>query len=25
MSAPSWSDAKFGYRNGTRRLRCVMK
>jgi uncharacterized protein (DUF2141 family) len=25
MSAPSWSDAKFAYRNGTRRLRCVMK
>jgi uncharacterized protein (DUF2141 family) len=25
MSAPSWSDAKFGYRTGTRRLRCVMK
>jgi uncharacterized protein (DUF2141 family) len=25
MSAPSWSDAKFAYRTGTRRLRCVMK
>jgi uncharacterized protein (DUF2141 family) len=25
MSAPSWSDAKFGYRSGTRRLRCFMK
>lgn len=25
MSAPSWSDAKFGYRGGTQRLRCVMK
>lgn len=25
MSAPSWSDAKFSYRGGTRRLRGVMK
>lgn len=25
MSAPSWSDAKFGYRGGTQRLRCFMK
>jgi uncharacterized protein (DUF2141 family) len=25
MSAPSWSDAKFNYRGGTVRLRCVMK
>jgi uncharacterized protein (DUF2141 family) len=25
MSAPSWSDAKFNYRGGTVRLRCIMK
>ena len=25
MSAPSWSDAKFSYRGGTRRLRAIMK
>ena len=25
MSAPSWSDAKFTYRGGTARLRCIMK
>jgi uncharacterized protein (DUF2141 family) len=25
MSAPSWSDAKFVYRGGTRRLRAIMK
>lgn len=25
MSAPSWKDAKFVYRGGTVRLRCVMK
>jgi UDP:flavonoid glycosyltransferase YjiC (YdhE family)/uncharacterized protein (DUF2141 family) len=25
MSAPSWKDAKFGYRGGTRRLKAVMK
>lgn len=25
MSAPSWSDAKFVYRGGTRRLRAFMK
>jgi uncharacterized protein (DUF2141 family) len=25
MSAPSWSDAKFNFRGGTLRLRCIMK